>query len=251
MKRTLLLLARLAALTGCKIEDAEYFDPTRNGYHMFLQANACLADAAADAARLIQFNEYYSAPEEEREHIHNRWFYASRIVDSGDNEWRIIDCNSELVIRTDGRPLCEDGTVWRYAYAGRDYAENIWPTIACRKSGLDTFYGLELPGQARLSFTAAFYDRPQENGMTRYWCELRIEGSGLCSEHRDGYGAGKIGCEIVEPLKYLSDRPRSFDAGKLNLTIRTDNKTYEAEAEYGAPYSVSISYGQYKNDYWY
>lgn len=251
MKRTLLLLATLAALTGCKIEDAEYFDPTSNGYRMFLTANACLADAAADAARLIQFNEYYSAPEEERKPLHNRWFYTSHIVDSGDNEWRIINCNGELVIRTDGRPLGEEGTVWRYAYAGRDYAENVWPTIACRKNDLGTSYDLELPGLARLSLTATLYGQPQENGTTRYRCELRIEGNGSCPEHRDGYGTGKIGCEIVEPLKYLSDRPRSFDDGKLNLTTQTNNKTYEAEAEYGAPYFVSISYGQYKNDYWY
>ncbi len=246
-----MILATLVVLTGCKIEEAEYFDPTRNGYLMFLPANACLADAAADAARLIQFNEYYSASGEEREMLHDRYFYSSRIVDSGNDEWRIIDCNGELVVRTGGRTLSEEGTGWRYAYAGRDYAENIWPTIACRKSGLDTFYDLELPGQARLSFMAAFYDRPQENGMTRYWCELRIEGSGLCPEHRDGYGAGEVGCEIVEPLKYLSDRPRSFDAGKLKLTTQTNNKTYEAEAEYGAHEHVSISYGQYKNYYWY
>ncbi|MDE7305240.1 MAG: hypothetical protein K2N04_04930 [Alistipes sp.] len=251
MKRISMILATLVALTGCKIEDAEYFDPTRNGYLMFLPANACLADAAADAARLIQFNEYYSVSGEERKMLHDRYFYSSRIVDSGNDEWRIIDCNGELVVRTGGRTLGEEGATWRYAYAGRDYAENVWPTIACRKSGLDTFYDLELPGQARLSFTAAFYDRPQENGMTRYWCELRIEGSGLCPEHRDGYGAGEVGCEIVEPLKYLSDRPRSFDAGKLKLTTQTNNKTYEAEAEYGAHEHVSISYGQYKNYYWY
>ena len=84
MKRALIWLAAAAALTGCKIHEAEDFDPTREGFYIFREANRCLGETAADATRVLLFDLYYSASEEEREVVHNRYFYSSRIVISDD-----------------------------------------------------------------------------------------------------------------------------------------------------------------------
>ncbi len=114
MRRILILLAAAVVLTGCKIQEAEYFDPTADGYRMLQSANRHLTEAAAAASRAILFNLYYSASDEERKTLHDRYFYTSRIVDSGNGEWRIIDRAGDLAIPTGGQPFDPDGAVWRY-----------------------------------------------------------------------------------------------------------------------------------------
>ncbi|MDE7078102.1 MAG: hypothetical protein K2O55_05970, partial [Alistipes sp.] len=140
MKRILIWLAAAAALTGCRIEEAEYFDPTQEGLYMFREANRSLGETAAVATRVLLFDLYYSASEEEREVVHNRYFYSSRIVISDDG-CHIIDGTSDLIIYTGGQPLSTEGAVWRYAYSSQSYLESEMPTISCRKNetGPDTY----------------------------------------------------------------------------------------------------------------
>ncbi len=249
MRRILTLLATVVALTGCKIEEAEYFDPTADGYRMLLTANRCLTEEAAAASRVMLFNLYYSAPDEERETLHDRYFYTSRIVGSG-NEWRIIDRDGELVIRTDGQPLSTDGAVWQYASLRPTAAE---ATITCRRNGDETAYDLRLPDDGgRFSFTTAYPSRTEEDGATRYWCELSLTGSGVCIEESMPYGFEKVACETTEPLKYVSTRPKRFEAGALKLTAETDGDELEATAEYLPGNRIAVACGPYSNEYyWY
>lgn len=248
MKRILSLLAVFVAMAGCRIEEAEYFDPTDHGFRMFLYTNRYLSNEAAVAARVMLFSAYYSAPEEERETLHDRYFYSSRIVSSGD-EWRIIDSGRELVIRTDGQSLSTAGATWKYAYSFRNYSGDDLPTIVCRAS--QTGYDLHLPdGGGELSFAAAYYSQPQNDGTALYWCELRFDGRGECSVSND-YEFEKVAYEIVEPLVYESNREQGFVHGTLQLTARTDAGPLEARVEYESDRDVWISCGNYKKRYGY
>ncbi len=251
MKRISTLLAAFVAMAGCQIEEAEYYDPTETGFYMFQVANQHLAGEAAVAARVMLFDLYYSAPEEERETIHDRYFYSSRIVGAG-NEWRIIDSNRELVIYTDGQPLSTVGAVWRYADSFRKYAGDDLPVIVCRADDSGTSYDLRLPnGGGELSFTTVHYSQLQPGGTTFYWCELALSGSGACSAVEDYYGFETVAYEIVGPLRYVSDKPWGFDAGELNLTTETDEGLLEVRAECLDDHCVRIRRGACENTYRY
>ena len=249
MKRISTLLAALVALTGCTIEKAEYFDPTAVGFRMFSYANSHLGTQTDIAARVMLFDLYYSAPEEERETIHDRYFYSSRIVGSG-NEWRIIDSSHELTIYTDGRPLSTDGATWKYAHSFLHAGDDL-PTIACHADDTSTAYDLHLPnGGGELSFTTTYRSRPQDDGTPRYWCELRIEGRGECTLPKDYYYEfEKIAYEIVEPLKYTSYGSR-IDEGGLLLTTETDEGHLETRVEC-LDTGVRIHFGAHEKLYYY
>ena len=176
MKRALIWLAAAAALTGCKIHEAEDFDPTREGFYIFREANRCLGETAADATRVLLFDLYYSASEEEREVVHNRYFYSSRIVIS-DDACHIIDGTSDLIIYTGGQPLSAEGAVWRYAYSSQSCLESEMPTISCRKheTGPDT-YDLRLP------------DGNQQWSVTPLYCTQRWPDSLLVRTENQRHG---------------------------------------------------------------
>lgn len=250
MKRILTLLAALIVSAGCEIEEAEYFDPAAAGFRIFCYANHQLRSQAALAARIMFFDLYYSAPAEERETIHDRYFYSSRIVGS-DNKWRIIDGGQELTIYTDGQPLSTDGATWKYVCSFQSYASDDLPTITCHADDSRTSYDLHLPnGGGELSFTTTYYSQPQNGGATRYWCELQIGGRGEYSQFKDyDYGFEKIAYEIVEPLEYTSDN--RFNAGELLLTTETDEGPLETRAEYLDAGDVRIRFGTHEKLYYY
>lgn len=252
MRRPILLLAAALALTGCRIEEAEYFDPTQSGFRMFQYTNSYLSDQADIAACVMLFNLYYSAPEEERETLHDRYFYTSRIVSSGD-EWRIIDSNHELIVYTDGQPLSTEGATWEYAYSFQNHTGDDLPTIVCRADEAGLSYDLRLPdGGGELSFTATYCSQPQEPGTICYWCELLIGGRGeydILENYNHRFE--KIAYRIAEPLKYASNRAQRFGKGSLQLTTQTDDGLLEAQAEYLGDDRVRIRYGEYAETYWY
>lgn len=248
MKRILTLLTAFVALTACRIEEAEYYDPTDSGLFMFRVANQHLSGEAAVAARVMLFDLYYSAPEEEREAIHDRYFYSSRIVGKG-NEWRIIDSSRELVIYTDGQPLSTVGAAWRYIDSFQQYAGGDLPAIVCRADDSGISYDLHLPnGGGELSFATVYYSQPQVGGTTRYWCELALSGSGACSTIKE---FETVAYEIVEPLRYVSDEPWRFDEGELRLTAETGEGVLEVRAEWVDDHCVRIRRGIYENTYFY
>ncbi len=251
MKRILTLLATLVVSAGCEIEEAEYYDPTESGLFLFRVANQHLSGEAAVAARVMLFDLYYSAPEEEREAIHDRYFYSSRIVGKG-NEWRIIDSSRELVIYTDGQPPSTIGAAWRYVDSFQQYAGGDLPAIVCRADDSGISYDLRLPnGGGELSFAAVYYSQPQVGGTTRYWCELALSGSGACSTVKYHYGFETVAYEIVGPLRYVSDKPWGFDAGELKLTTETDEGLLEVRAECLDDHCVRIRRGVCENTYRY
>ncbi|MDE5690640.1 MAG: hypothetical protein K2I13_00230 [Alistipes sp.] len=252
MKRILIWLAAAAALTGCRIEEAEYFDPTQEGLYMFREANRSLGETAAVATRVLLFDLYYSASEEEREVVHNRYFYSSRIVISDDG-CHIIDGSSDLIIYTGGQPLSTEGTDRRYAYSSQSYLESEMPTISCRKNetGPDT-YDFRFPdSDGQWSVTPFYCNQPQPDGPTRYWCELRIKGTGRSSEQGCFLDFGTVAYEILEPLKYNSEKRSQFQGGKLKLTATIDHEETEATAKYIDDDHVVISYGSHAKTHWY
>lgn len=250
MKRILALLAAFVAMAGCRIEEAEYFDPTGDGFRLFRVVNLHLSDVADDAARVMLFNLYYSASEEEREAIHDCYFYTWRIVEKGD-EWHIIDGSRELIIYTDGQSLsAKKGAAWRYKEAHRYYPDEQLPTITCctDEAVLPVYELLWPDGGGRFWFTASGCSQPQDDGTVHYWCTLELLGAGTCCF----YESRTVDYEITEPLRYDSDRPQGFSAGTLTLRAEIDDDELEAEAVYApSDCSVWIRSGKYEEKYWY
>lgn len=248
MKRIAILLTLLAALGGCKIEEAEYFDPTSNAMRIFERVDSHLSAAADEAARVMLFNLYYSAPEQEREAIHDRYFYSSRIVGSGDT-WRIIDSGGELIVHTDGQPLSTPGAAWRYLRTPSALTEK---TIACREEeSRELRYDLVLPdGGGELSFTAADRSQPQPGGTTDFWCELLIEGRGTILAEREYDAPERADYEIARPLKYRSSNTRGFDSGRLDIETREEGAPLEIEVEYLPDHRIYVLCGPYGGNYY-
>lgn len=234
MRRLIMILAAAVALTGCKIEEAESYEPTRRGYFMFRDAEEELVGVMDDVIRVFFFDLYYSATEEEKENIHNRYFYTSRIYSKGD-EWHIVDINREMIICTGGKSLHEEGTTWRYRYADTHYSnESDMPSLTSRaKDGTEEMlYDFALPyGRGLLEFVPRHMSQNLSDGTVRYWVETTVSGIGeFVCEHRY-YREDTLNCEITEPLSYNSWH-RSFRDGIMKLTAYVGEEKREAEAKY-------------------
>lgn len=253
-----MILAAAVALTGCKIEDAEWHDPTYRGYFMFQYANYDILSAMSHATRVLFFDLYYSAPEEERETIHNRYFYKSRIYNT-DDEWHIVNADYELIIYTGGKSLYEIGTTWRYCYANAQYSdENDMPSLTSRAKEDVAYdavcYDYKLPyDRGLLKIDPLYKGQGQSDGTVRYWIEAKVEGAGKYTEKTVGPDLlGTIEYEIVKPLSYNSWR-LNFSEGEMKLSSLFSDGEREAEAKYfsdGDRQSVVITYNGSKKVYY-
>ena len=253
MRRFIVILAAAVALTGCKIEEAESFDPSYNGRRMFQPVNEELRDAVDDAARVFLFDLYYSASEDERETIHNRHFYTSRIYNTGD-EWHIVDTNREIIISTGGKSLSEAGTTWRYRYSSTHYSDDgKMPSLTSRaKEDASVYYDFKLPyDSGMLTLEPHYMSQVELDGTVRYWLETDVDGAGKCSNQDSYYGIGNIDYEITNTLRHTSQQGW-FKEGVLTMTADVRGEKREAVAEYyldGNRRNVSITYNGFKKDY--
>lgn len=90
-------------------------DDTRAGKLLFDYTNAHVGVATEAVRTAFAFNGYYrQTTPKEREEMHDRYFYKSRIVDQ-DSVWLILNNSGvDWTIRmNDGMPLGEQGAVWK------------------------------------------------------------------------------------------------------------------------------------------
>lgn len=252
MRRLLLSAAVIAALLcGCERESGYgSFDPTLPGYYMFQQVDESLCSELSDVMPVFAFSLYYAAQtDEEREKIHDAFFYSSRIARNGD-QWRIIDADSELVIDTGGKGLSENGARWTYRYADRsDYYGQTLPAITSDAGSLT----LCLPQTPERMFwttgdfpiEAAYVYRPVSSGASVHSITLTLAGSGVT--HADEID---VDFEITDPLKYNSF-VSYFDKGALKLTTTNNGVTDTATATFtGEEGDTAIEYNGHKK-IWY
>lgn len=178
---------------------------------------------------IFAFAQYYAAEnDQEREQIHDRYFYTQRITHT-DNQWRIIDHGSELVIETGGKSLFEDNTQWSYQYNNRNDYPGALATITFigPKPG---HYKLHLPQSPKressvwgdLTLTASWINHPAQNTTS---IQLLTSGQGICRT-----GDLKISFDINEPLQYDTLTP-IFEKGKLTLSTTNNGVTDTATAQ--------------------
>lgn len=248
MKRLLLSTAVLAAvLCGCERESGYgRFEPTLPGYYMFQQVDAALCGELSEMAPVFAFLIYYAAEtDEEREKIHDAFFYASRISQKGD-QWRIIDTDSELVIDTGGAPLSENGAKWTYHYADRSdcYGETL-PAITSEGSETLTLCLPETPKRefhtaGLFPVKAAYEYRRIPSGV--YVHSIRITLSGSGTTYTDDID---IYFRITSPLEF--DSFASYiEKGSMTLSTANGLDIDTAKADYmGNNGDVTIEYNRY------
>jgi len=255
MRRFIVILTAAAALTGCKISEAESVDPVQIGAVMFRPVHEELIDATADAADVFLFDAYYSAPEADRKDMHDRYFYTSRIFSSGD-EWHIVDTDRELIIYTGGKSLSEAGTTWRYRYASTVYYdETDMPSLTSRVDENVLFEKMycdfKLPyDRGVLKLEPHYLSETRKDGTIGYWIELEVAGAGKCYHREEHYDLENIDYEATDPLRY-SSLQQWFIKGELNLTAKILDKDREAKARYEDDGRVWITYRGHSNMYRY
>lgn len=243
MKRHLLLCLWAAVAAGCVTEQGGEFEPTRPGYYLYDHAAAPLLGAMNDVWPVFAFIRYWEAEtDEERERIHDLFFYTQRIVCEG-NLCRIICDRWELAIDTGGRPLSEAGACWTFRYAGRDDSDpGDAPRLCAPESG-DSRYVLHWPAAAagdgfggEFRVAAILETTVSAPGVTTHCLYLHAEGRGSVRAPDID-----IDFETTQPLVY---RPleRAFGSGALRLTTTADGKSETAEASILSPAEVRIDY---------
>ena len=249
MKRLLLSTALLAAglLCGCEKEGGYgRFEPTLPGYYMFQQEDTALCGELSELVPVFAFSIYYAADtDEEREKIHDAFFYSSRISQKGD-EWRIIDTDSELVIDTGGTSLSENGAKWTYRYADRSdcYGEEF-PAITSEDGGMLTLCLPETP--EREFYTAGLFPVKAAYEYRRipsgaYVHSIRITLSGNGTTYTDDID---IHFRITSPLEF--DSFSSYiGKGSMTLSTVTGLDMDTAKADYmGENGDITIEYNRY------
>lgn len=241
MKRTILLPLLLVwglLHTGCIVEDAyEQFEPTLPGYFLAQCAAPALRTAMDELWPVIAFAEYYAADDDARRQIHDTYFYRSRITTDDGTVWRIIDTERELIIRTEGRSLLDEGVCWNYYYLGRDYDAQRLPALTHREGA----FTLELH-EAASRFEAALVlsAEPYRNPGLEL-SGIRIDCSGSGTVRADDL---PIELSIETPLRYESTAG-GFVRGSLRLTARRDGQTDTATVAYTDDMRAEITFNEF------
>lgn len=246
MKRLIYILLIAISLTGCKISEGELYEPTRMGRNLFHITVDTMSKESEMLATLLQFNEYLSAPTEQvREEVHNRYFYTSRIIETK-NEWRIVNSNSTLIIRTGGKLLSEVGAEWAYIDDDRyPLATAKYLTRLADEAGDDRAVYQYITSQTN-KYTIKVREKVNSQGIiSKPEYEFSFSGRGTASRY-----SVYAYFEILEPTICLSAYPQHLYGGKLRLWCFDESLRYEVTAApevYGG--SVVISYNDYNKSY--
>ncbi len=231
MKRFLLLIASAWSATGCVVSDSpEKFQPTRPGYYLFRQSYEPLCSVADELRDIFAFARYYTAPtDQEREALHDAFFYAKRIARSGDT-WRIIDSWKEVEIVTGGLPLQAEGSDWTINYTDTYYDKPQRTLTIGRDASAEDRYTLLLSEDfdtltGCFTVETTFVTQFPEPGIRTYTVEQSIAGEGHAAARDVG-----IDLAIRTPLRYASTTSHAFVAGALRLTTG-EGDTAEAVLE--------------------
>lgn len=242
MKRLILLSGILAwglLSSGCVFEESyEQFEPTRPGYFLAQCTTPALETAMDELWPVLAFAQYYATDDaDERQRLHDEYFYRSRITTDDGAEWRIIDTAQELVIRTEGRSLLDEGVSWSYYYLGRDYDEGQLPTLTDR----DGAFTLTLCEPSR-RFEGTFTLRAEP---------FRNPGLELSGIRIDCDGSGTL-CADDLPIEFSTELPLRYESiaggflqGTLRLTVRRNGQTDTATAAYTDDGRVEITFNEF------
>lgn len=248
MKQFIVLstIAVATLLCGCVTETgSENFNPTRPGYFLYDQTSQVLSSEFSNLPPVLAFAEYIAAPDaKERERIHDLHFYSQRITHTN-NQWKIIDQYSELVIDTGGKSLYDEGAVWSFCFNQNN--ETTKQSTITRSGIDDNHYKLQLPSdpmqssnaKGDLAFTVT--TGHQSTPYTQY--SFLVSGEGECRA-----GNMTIGFNIINPLKYSTNH--GIEAGQLTLTTTNNQGVIETAKAQIFSNMVYIEYNEYKQN-WY
>lgn len=272
MKRIVCIFAAPAIvllLAGCRISRGEEFEPTAMGYDLSRYTSDVLDDICKSTDMLLHFSEWLGAEEDEREALHDLWFYSSRIVERDEGEWHIINSGSELTVITGGATLNDEGASWQFRFGDGTYIDNDFPVLTrLADDGEDGDYGggdvmrysLQLPALSHgrnssaqyggtLTLTVKPYEKSSGGSSETL---LRYTFDGSFSERISRYSFGTDLCEvtILEPLEYYPHEryDKGIACGRTSMTVESEGKTRAPEAEYTGGCRVRI-YGGAENAY--
>lgn len=123
-------LLAAVALCSCKTDTREYRKPTYPGYIMLVNNITGYRALPEKLALLFQIDEYISAEtDEERERVHDRYFYREYVVyDAEKGVCTIRYQSEELIVNTGGKRIDEIGAEWSGRY---DRATKFMPVVNC------------------------------------------------------------------------------------------------------------------------
>ena len=230
----------LLALCGCRLTEAEEFNPTALGYNLSRTVEPAVSEAWANVERMLHLSEYIEAGEDEREAVCDEYFYDVRIVERDVNVWQLINSRYSVTICTDGRPLTQTGAEWTYRHSGREYVDEEFPTVRCvaadkyevhvPQHGCETFYG-------DFSLKVEGYDVTVDGQTVR-------KPSVVCEcEYRRGWYYNEVdNCHVrtLKPLKYLPENGGGLTEGRVSMTVTLDGETLSPEAEFASSGRVTV-----------
>ena len=261
MRRLIYMLFAAALMTGCRMDKGEEFEPTRLGYDLTRCTSDVLWSMSDEVITLLHFSDYIKADGEERERLHDKWFYTSRIVEREDGAWSIINSNSELKIFTNGKTLDEADAEWEFYSGNATHTDGDVPTIS--HTGTDSNgseqYTLHFPGHKYALYTSV---RPAN--YRNYYGDVKVtvmpyeiitggekdDGTacifdGVFTFYVSPYSFGTEYCcaTVLSPVEY---RPaeRDIRSGRLALAIDVDGNVKSPEVEFLGGSKVKVFGGK-------
>jgi hypothetical protein len=213
-----------------------------------MRTNIPLFATIAETAPVFAFALYYNETDAvEREKIHNQLLYTSRIIDEGNNRWKIINTYwGDLIIETGGKSLFDNDALWTYYYVNK--VGDISPTISGSSNGEFILHRTEITDYyitGDLSIKPTIIESVVSPGIYSYSIGLTVSGSGCAYSEEDI----DVGFEITTPLE-LSTLKENFTKGSMMLTTTNNGVTDMAKATYAlSGDAVNIEYNGYKKQW--
>lgn len=130
--KKIILSALLAAfaLCSCKTATREYRNPTYPGYIMLVNNIYGYKAFSGKLALMFQIDEYIgAATEEERERVHDKYFYREYVAyDDAKGLFTIRYDTYELFVGTGGKRISEIGAEWSGVYENQS---EFMPVVKC------------------------------------------------------------------------------------------------------------------------
>ena len=271
MRRFIIICALAAAASSCRIQEGNPFEPTRLGYDLSYKTVEHINRASDIVQTLMHFNEYLAAEDEEREVLHDLYFYNYRIAERADNRWEIIGYDyTTLSVLTGGHLLDDTGDSWQFYRHSTPVSSDL-PTITRMDGGqFDKFalrmYGVfsgpavyEYSPDLDLAFTFIPSTTASDSRQETYEY-IDVEGSGEIALWYTHYQAKSFTFETETPLRTrpINGRISSVIDGALSMRIEMDGTIFTPRAEYDKYGSVKIFGGKdnayqksYDNEYRY
>lgn len=250
MKR-MILSALLAAslLCACETEPRESYRRTEPGYIMYLNSIGGYRTVSEQLTLMFRIDEYVgAATDEEREAVHDRYFYDYYVAyDEAKGEFTIrynkYD-KDNLYVNTGGKRIGETGAEWSGYYESR---RNFVPAVKCVAENRyevvyeEGAYRRDASIKYRASVAIEVVEAVNNHGMS-----LKINGE--CESCTDSDNTTFVVASRATDLLWQYG---GFASGTLELTTENGGTVDTAEAEIRGAGDVWIEYGGYGDEYTY